>query len=266
MSSNSSTTWETENGRGRAEQRVSIDATGSNRAQSRPSSTSSQSSSHNLEGSPDTAAGRSWEIKASPIVAAGNVHDWDQRQDLFLRARRDIPAGAEILVPYVREMQPYDMRKEQICSYGFVCTCAACVPGTEYFNESEFRRIELDGLWKIVTKLHSNGAPELSSTPIKEQIRLMERMVQLCDQEPAMQLYKAQVRFMLGFRYGEEGDAEKAQPNLEEAVRLLTITGGEDDDMTKECKSDLRDLKRGLLRSRALEDRRVDALQAQRKG
>ena len=70
----------------------------------------------------------------------------------------------------------------------------------------------------------------------------MVRTLRLMEEEPAMQQYKAQSEFWLGYFYKVGGRAPEAKHHLQRALWVLEIICGDHDEITIACKEDLEDL------------------------
>ena len=82
---------------------------------------------------------------------------------LTVYAIYDIEAGGEILINYRGRIDMYDVqtvrRRELSRTYGFICDCRACQPGTAIHNASEARRPIMQSLHDAIIANFGNQDP-----------------------------------------------------------------------------------------------------------
>ena len=112
-----------------------------------------------------------------------NAHFGGIAEKFVVRAITDIEEGEEILISYIRVMQPRGARREELKEYSFKCNCSACGSSSARSVESEERRKKLYALNKALPSVQM--APEEKIT-IRVLIPKCEEMLLELEKEPTM--------------------------------------------------------------------------------
>ncbi|KAK5170971.1 SET domain-containing protein 5 [Saxophila tyrrhenica] len=179
-------------------------------------------------------------LNHSCVPNAAHIFD-ETRKRSVVRAIRDIPAGQEILLSYVPEIAPKNVRALKLEPYGFTCTCLACGEN-DYANRTEARRKEL---WKLQSQIdtlefsegseHEEAVVDTEAPSLEDIPDMLALMVKLMKGEPAMQVARGETAYKLGKQCSQMQELALAKKWLEFALPLLTLCRGENDSLTKDC-------------------------------